>query len=104
MPSQPLHPFPVTHHFLQTSSCRPPPPPSQRPFQVVAKAAEVCPIIRAARDAAVSAEAANHGRIPPVQGEAAARLAVSIASRGEGGSVASHSGLRSVTARRVYSP
>ena len=61
-------------------------------------------IFRAARDAAVSAEAANHGRIPPVQGEAAARLAVSIASRGEGGSVASHSGLRSVTARRVYSP
>ncbi|PSC76368.1 Pantothenate kinase 2 isoform B [Micractinium conductrix] len=40
---------------------------------VVAKAAEVCPIIRAARDAAVSAEAANHGRIPPVQGHAGPR-------------------------------
>ncbi|KAI7844383.1 hypothetical protein COHA_002181 [Chlorella ohadii] len=35
---------------------------------VVAKAAEACPIIRAARDAAVAAEAANHGRIPPVPG------------------------------------
>ncbi len=38
------------------------------PSQVVAKAAEACPIIRAARDAAVAAEAANHGRIPPVPG------------------------------------
>lgn len=35
---------------------------------MVAKAAEACPIIRAARDAAVAAEAANHGRIPPVPG------------------------------------
>lgn len=37
-------------------------------LQVVAKAAEACPIIRAARDAAVAAEAANHGHIPPVPG------------------------------------
>ncbi|EFN57701.1 hypothetical protein CHLNCDRAFT_34679 [Chlorella variabilis] len=35
---------------------------------VVAKAAEACPIIRAARDAAVTAEAANGGRVPPVPG------------------------------------
>ncbi|KAI3438596.1 hypothetical protein D9Q98_001020 [Chlorella vulgaris] len=35
---------------------------------VVAKAAEVCPTIRAARDAAVAAEAANGGRVPPVPG------------------------------------
>lgn len=35
---------------------------------MVAKAAEVCPVIRAARDAAVAAEAANGGRIPPVPG------------------------------------
>ena len=41
---------------------------SSVPLQVVAKAAEVCPIIRAARDAAVAAEAANQGRIPPVPG------------------------------------
>lgn len=37
-------------------------------LQVVAKAAEVCPTIRAARDAAVAAEAANGGRVPPVPG------------------------------------
>ncbi|KAL4425789.1 hypothetical protein ABPG75_009805 [Micractinium tetrahymenae] len=40
---------------------------------VVAKAAEACPIIRAARDAAVAAEAANHGRIPPVPGHLSLR-------------------------------
>ncbi|KAL4445797.1 hypothetical protein ABPG77_008996 [Micractinium sp. CCAP 211/92] len=40
---------------------------------VVAKAAEACPIIRAARDAAVAAEAANHGHIPPVPGHASQR-------------------------------
>lgn len=35
---------------------------------VVAKAAEVCPIIRAARDAATAAEAASGGRVPPFPG------------------------------------
>jgi hypothetical protein len=37
-------------------------------MQVVAKAAEACPIMKAARDAAVTAEAANGGRVPPVPG------------------------------------
>lgn len=36
---------------------------------VVAAAAEVCPIIRAARDAAVAAQAACNGRIPPLPGK-----------------------------------
>ena len=35
---------------------------------VVAKAAEVCPVLRAARDAAVAAEAASAGRVPPFPG------------------------------------
>lgn len=35
---------------------------------VVAKAAEICPLIRAARDAAVTAEAASGGRVPPFPG------------------------------------
>ena len=38
---------------------------------VVAKAAEACPIIRAARDAATAAEAASGGRVPPFPGEPA---------------------------------
>jgi bifunctional damage-control phosphatase, subfamily II, fusion protein len=36
--------------------------------KVVNQAAEMCPIIRAARDAAVAAEAACGGRVPPVAG------------------------------------
>lgn len=35
---------------------------------VVARAAEACPIIKAARDAAVAAEAASSGRVPPFKG------------------------------------
>jgi len=35
---------------------------------VVAKAAEVCPVIKAARDAAVTAQAASQGRVPPFPG------------------------------------
>ena len=35
---------------------------------VVAKAAEACPVIRASRDAAVAAEAAAGGRVPPFPG------------------------------------
>lgn len=35
---------------------------------VVAKAADYCPIIRAARDAAVASQAANDGRVPPLPG------------------------------------
>lgn len=35
---------------------------------VVAKAAEVDPTIRAARDAAVTYQAANNGRVPPFGG------------------------------------
>jgi type II pantothenate kinase len=35
---------------------------------VVARAAEACPVIRAARDAAVAAEAASQGRVPPLPG------------------------------------
>lgn len=35
---------------------------------VVARAADACPIIKAARDAAVTAEAASSGRVPPFKG------------------------------------
>lgn len=38
---------------------------------VVAKAAEVDPTIRAARDSAVTIMAANNGRVPPYRGEPA---------------------------------
>jgi hypothetical protein len=38
---------------------------------VVAKAADLDHTIRAARDAAISAQAANHGRVPPYRGACA---------------------------------
>lgn len=60
---------------------------------VVAKAAEVCPVIKAARDAAVAAQAASQGRIPPFPGlskrpPSSDRLS-SLAQAGEGGDASS---------------
>jgi hypothetical protein len=56
---------------------------------VVAAAAEVCPIIRAARDAAVAAQAACNGRVPPLPGKRAlAQKGVLAPGRSRGGSVA----------------